>query len=71
MQSAEATQVQYKQLMGTDKVFKHFRVLDLLKNNARWIELSQVYICICMPPWLIGHCAFVAFRFQAIFVPCL
>jgi hypothetical protein len=39
--AAEMTQGQYKQLMGTDKSFKHFRVLDLLKNNARWLEVSH------------------------------
>lgn len=27
--------------MNTDKSFKHFRVLDLLKNNEKWQEHSQ------------------------------
>jgi hypothetical protein len=36
--SADVIQEQYKVLMGTDKSFKHFRVLDMLKNNPRWQE---------------------------------
>lgn len=38
---ADVTQDAYKRLMNTDKSFKHFRVLDLLKNNEKWQEHSQ------------------------------
>lgn len=34
----DITQEAYKRLNNTDKAFKHFRVLDILKNNEKWQE---------------------------------
>jgi hypothetical protein len=33
-------QDQYKRLMGADKPFKYFRVLEILKNSPKWLEHS-------------------------------